>query len=96
MICCDNLSGPQSVNSSYFYSSLMHYSWIDHFIVSSELINQNSAFEIIDSGANLSDHLPITLALKMPALNLDQSILNHSSPLQPVPRWDKADLDILC
>ena len=56
MVCCDNLSGPQCVNYTYSHSSLMHYSWIDHFIVSSELINQDSAFEIIYNGANLSDH----------------------------------------
>jgi len=92
MICCDNLSGPQSVNYTYCHSSLLHYSWIDHFIVSNDLVNENLAFEIIDNGANLSDHLPISLVLQITTEDLGQPVRNHNSPMQSVLRWDKADL----
>jgi hypothetical protein len=65
-------------------------SFIDNFRVTSDLQSLVSKSYIIDSGDNLSDHLPIcielTLTVNKPIFN--SSVMNG----QPHLRWDKGDI----
>jgi len=53
-----------------------------------------SDFSIIDSGANLSDHNPITLSLTITnnSFPINTYIKRTSNKVPPMIRWDKADL----
>ena len=50
-----------------------HYSFIDHFVVSSNEIDNIIACECIDFGANLSDHIPVTVIIKCTSAANDTS-----------------------
>src|SRR3989442_3579489 len=91
--CCDNLNQQLSINHTYRHNSLPNSSWIDHFLVSKELIDKHTCFDIIDDGSNLSDHLPISLSFLFTVdSSNDNDSPNYSKP-SPVLRWDKADLN---
>jgi len=69
-------------------------SFIDHFFVDVALFDKVESSEIIDSGMNLSDHLPLVL-------HFSESLLDNGDDfVRQVPnsiksgriRWDKADL----
>ena len=64
--------------------------FIDHFCVSDSLANRIVRSFIMDSGENLSDHMPLCLRL---SLNFPiRAVRNVSTPLPKSLRWDKADL----
>src|SRR5206468_4629292 len=93
LYCCDNLNTNLPIKYTYCHNSLSNYSWIDHFFVSKKLLNSSSSFNIIDDGANLSDHNPITLCISStnfsPTTTPTPTCNTNSSP---VLRWDKANL----
>ena len=62
--------------------------------MSNKLLNNSTSFNIIDNGANLSDHNPISLTIHFTCNLLSNSNPISSSTLKstPVIRWDKADL----
>src|ERR1043165_7900519 len=68
--CCDAVC-ENSVGYTYFHETLKHFSWIDHFFVTNELHNVLKTCTIIDSGINLSDHLPVSCTFDIP-LSLDR------------------------
>ena len=94
LICCDNLGKHLNINYTYCHESLSQYSWLDHFFISKDLLNKNTLFDIIDSGANLSDHLPICLSLQFDRDSLTGETHDTTSltTAKPMMRWDKADL----
>ena len=64
--------------------------FIDHFCVSDSIANRIVCSFIMDSGENLSDHMPLCLRL---SLNFPiRAVRNVSTPLPKSLRWDKADL----
>ena len=88
---CDHLNSA-STDYTYFHETLGQKSFIDHFFVHKELHNIVSDFKIINDGANLSDHLPISITLILPALkNADKN--NSVKHVIHEFRWDKGDLD---
>ena len=64
MECCDdlNLSG---VNYTYKHKSLNHSSCIDHVFVSRNVEKRVSAYTVMDSGSNLSDHNALCFVLSI-------------------------------
>ena len=64
MVCCDdlNLSG---VNNTYKHKSLNHSSCIDHVFVSRYVEQRVSAYTVMDSGSNLSDHNALCFVLSV-------------------------------
>ena len=64
MVCCDdlNLSG---VNYTYKHKSLNHSSCIDHVFVSRNVEKRVSAYTVMDSGSNLSDHNALCFVLSI-------------------------------
>jgi len=56
---CDDLfqNGPKY---TYFHNSFNHTSWLDHFFVSDTLSASRCNFNILDNGANCSDHCPVS------------------------------------
>jgi len=79
-----------SVDYTYHTSSLHHYSLIDHFICSDDLITNNEQVLIHNDGDNMSDHLAISCILPV-AVPPDVLKLKKESIWKPM--WDKADLD---
>ena len=77
---------------TYRNFALNHYSFIDHFVVSSSLIDNIKACECTDSGANLSDHIPVTILVKCTDAANDNGNSPHPqshSPKTTKLRWDK-------
>src|ERR1051325_4851772 len=64
LICCDNIHSSKNVGYTYYHETLNQHSWLDHVFVSHKLIGCVIATEIIDTGENLSDHLPISWTVK--------------------------------
>ena len=60
--------------------SLGNMSLIDHVFMSNHLKNHYISFKLIDSGANLSDHKPLTFVL---------SVINLNEPSEEVARAER-------
>jgi len=87
--CCDN-NVNNVINYTYIHETLNHKSWIDHFFVSDALLKSVICCDIIDTGENLSDHLPIYCTLHLD--NITDTPLQISVRAKYRERWDKADL----
>ena len=88
LICCDNLNA-SNINYTYHHDTLGHTSWLDHIFISRNIEQFLSEFSIIDSGACLSDHFPISCNL-LTNLTVDKNA-NKIKRVYKL-RWDKADL----
>ena len=64
LTCCDNLN-TSNVNYTYCHATLNQSSLLDHFFVSDNVKQSIVNYEIIDSGINLSDHLPVSCTLSI-------------------------------
>ena len=65
---CDNLlTNPLDSQFSYVNLHLGQKSLIDHFFVCNKIRPRFTEFRILDSGANLSDHLPVIGLIDLPA-----------------------------
>ena len=95
--CCDDMC--TSVDGfTYYNDSLGHGSFIDHFFLSSVLKPVCTSIQVIDSGANLSDHRPVvgtfqsSYFVQTHTAEPAQSDVVVTIPLPHAWRWDKADL----
>ena len=97
LIFCESLNYIGKINYTYSHTSQANFSWIDHFFISNKLSNDKTTFEIIDSGANLSDHNPISINIVLNNTIPPNNLTNFPLPPKPIPsmRWDKADLTII-
>jgi len=94
LIVCDHLIEPRygCVNHPFTYFQLGsgNSSFIDHFCVSKSLLNKVVKSYIIESGENLSDHLPLCLVLNVDIANTGCPVTTEF--VRKRLRWDKADL----
>ena len=83
LACCSSQFPDNSV--TYHHKSLDQKKWIDHFVVSPSLLeNDLSNFSILDDGDNFSDHYPIMMkmqisfkpSVQMPQRNSNKRTLN--------------------
>jgi len=98
--CCDNLAEP-AIDYTYFQDTLGRYSAIeDHIFVSSELFCNVICCKTVDSGINLSDHIPINCVM---AFNdcVNQSVDTSCNvgkgtclKLRNKLRWDKGNTEL--
>ena len=81
---------------TYRNDALGHCSFTDHMFVS-DSINKNIVSGLIyDSGANLSDHLPLSYSFKFDVgVRVAKSRIASSNPKYYSWRWDKADFGLL-
>ena len=61
LICCDKYVS--NGNHTYQHDSLGHYSLLDHFFISSNMRSFMQSSEILDTGINTSDYLPICICI---------------------------------
>ena len=91
---CDSFIEPMSVCVSqpftYFQLGSGNSSFIDHFCVSKSLSNKIVKSFIIESGENVSDHLPLCLILNVDIAKTSSTAATAS--VRKRLRWDKADL----
>jgi hypothetical protein len=90
---CDLAVGCK-VDYTYFNESLGCHSCIDYFLISDAgLVDR---FSVVDSGSNLSDHLPISVVCYCDAIgtsnNSSEGNDNANEASQTYLRWDHADL----
>ena len=101
LIACDHLvKGP--VVNTYFSEALKCESKIDHFFVSSSFLPKVNHIEVVDSGANLSDHRPVILKLETPLSKKISEVdddtrtngahMPYNKTKEYKLRWDKCDL----
>lgn len=73
---------------------------IDHFLVSSDILQDCSDVTIFEYGSNLSDHNPIIFAIHASinprpiSVKPDKKPLSTNAPTVPKLRWDKSDLNL--
>jgi exonuclease III len=94
--CCDSDTiSISNIRYTYCHESLNQFSWLDHFVVTNKLRQFLNNIHIVDSGANLSDHLPISCTLsKIPIQMTPSNNNNTSHNIKQVYKehWNKADL----
>ena len=81
-----------SVPYTYRHESLGVQSFIDNFVISSELVKKVVCCEVLDSGTNLSDHCAIQLMVELSVATHKHVRPNHQ-PIRTRLRWDKANKD---
>jgi hypothetical protein len=78
----------------YYHDTQQHFSTVDYFMVSEDVVDNSLQFSILDDVLNLSDHLPVSLKIAVPdfvTFPLKEHV--HASPRQTAAlRWDKANL----
>ena len=87
---CDILFSCADQNT-YINVALNQCSHIDYFLVSSTSNVVN--FNILDPDVNYSDHLPITMTFACMTTVISGSETEKRKCIQPVYRWDKADVN---
>ena len=85
--CCDRFFPTDSY--TYRHDSLNQIKWNDHFLVSSSLLQNDKLnnFHIVDSGDNVSDHLPIVMSLNAQFDPCQPHDGNNVS--RPTLKWEK-------
>lgn len=76
---------------TYFHEGLNAKSFIDHFLVNDALSDSVVSCDILESGCNLSDHLPIVLTVNV-HLEIGMRDVIESVRLSGRLRWDKANV----
>ena len=91
LFCAYELMSSFSSNTSYTRCNVKQnsYSLLDYFFISQELIPFVDSIDILQSGFNLSDHLPIVLSLSID-VEINE-IPNDSLPF--LINWNKIDND---
>ena len=93
LICCDmaaDASGP----AYSFHKEGLGASWIDHIFISSSMANQVVECKIIEEkNLNVSDHLPIVLALKTPLSNVPSGTDHVGYKVSKTVRWNKLSVN---
>ena len=96
VMCCDSRA-KSGIKYTYFHESLNRYSVIDHMFIDEDAFANVIEYDTIDSGLNLSDHVPISCTLALP-LCADLRVGSHSRVNQQnrvkVLRWDRGDLSM--
>ena len=89
LICCDRLisNDTHTLNYTYAHDTLNQRKWNDHFLISSSLESSTDSHEIMDSGDNPSDHLPVTFKLSANLSAEPQKA--ESSDSAPSLKWEK-------
>lgn len=93
LICCDKWCD-SSLQFTYCHASLGHRSFVDHILISGSLEHTVQSCAILDSGTNLSDHLPVTLKLLVTD-SIDHGVSHRATKDVKLTklRWDKANLN---
>ena len=86
LVCCDFIN-VSKLNYTYVHESLDQHSWLDHVFITKGIEQYLICFNIIDNGANCSDHLPISCSLSIQVSNTARS----TSPIHSgyKERWTK-------
>ena len=89
---CD-LAHEHRKSFTYCNNALGSFSCIDFILMSD--INSCHDYRVIDSGSNLSDHLPIMIEFKLEVSSTDSHLACQSlgNTAQKYLRWDHADLE---
>ena len=91
LYCCDSdMRSNSNIQFTYIHEALNHASWLDHFFITAKLIPLLCNALIVDSGANLSDHLPVSCNISCPVNNTGNPPAKSKSVYKE--RWDLADL----
>ena len=94
--CCENLADPP-IEYTYFQETMGRSSLIDHMFVNSDLFSNVLSFKCIESGINLSDHVPINCVMTFSeAVSERVTCTVSNKPCKPLNRlrWDKGNTDL--
>ena len=94
--CCDSLADP-AIDYTYFQDILGRYSVIDHMFVNSDMFNNVINYSVVESGVNLSDHIPIRCVIAFMEPNnkyvqRDGSQTANKTVKHKRLRWDKGNI----
>lgn len=90
--CDEFIAGDACV--TYCNTSLNQSSFVDHVFVSNCIRNDIIAAEVLDSGINLSDHIPVYYKFKWSVSCMPESLKANAPDIikRYTWRWDKSDL----
>jgi len=87
------LSRPNDVKFTFYHGTTGACSLIDHFMISMNSFNAVQSYCTIDTGNNLSDHLPLSMHVSwVPQVNQNNTPTT-AQPKATKLRWDKASLN---
>ena len=78
--------------NTYHSDALQASSRIDHFFISRHLKPYITQLSVIDSGANLSDHRPLSMTLSLQGYNVSPAVRRSVKTERFNVRWDKGSL----
>lgn len=96
LVECSNIVRPVNIDYTFHSLGLGHRTWIDFFLVSSDLTVNIADLNILELALNISDHLPIVLKIK---IQINEIIANNlcNNSNRPKPsvkyRWDRANVN---
>ena len=87
MVC--DLSYRESVKFTYERDGGLVHSWIDHVVCSESLSSRITDVHSVSSGANMSDHLPLSFQLHIPCASINTLPSSVSSKPKACINWSK-------
>jgi len=70
---CTGLVLP-NCNFTYQYASMPNASFVDHFMISANIVGDLLQFKALDDLLNMSDHWPLSLSLNLSIVTVDQAV----------------------
>jgi len=100
---CTDIIAP-NCNYTFVKETQQHYSFIDYFMISTDIVDTLIQFKVRDDLINLSDHIPIHIAV---CINVPESVLqlgdnvsqSKEKACSALPlrlRWDHCDVSHYC
>lgn len=97
LMCCDSFA-QSDIQYTYCHDSLGRFSVIDHVFVNTNLAGNVINYRVVDSGINLSDHVPVSCTMALPVstgLTVgSQQCRDKGNIMSNILRWDKGDLTL--
>ena len=97
LMCCESVA-QSDIQYTYCHDSLGRSSVIDHMFCNSELAGNLISYNVVESGVNLSDHIPISCTMALPVCPVAASDSEHCrgkrNTSHNILRWDKGDISM--
>ena len=97
LVCCESVA-QSDIQYTYCHDSLGRFSVIDHMFTNANLAGNIIGYNVVESGVNMSDHIPISCIMALPVAPVTANDSKHcrgkGNFLHNTLRWDKGDLTL--
>jgi len=97
LACCESVA-QSDIQYTYCHDSLGRFSVIDHMFTNANLAGNIIAYNVVESGVNMLDHIPISCTMALPVASVTANDSKHcrgkGNFLHNILRWDKGDVTL--